>query len=611
MASEQSIEIFSTCPPSTGVAGGLYLARVADVARWSEACGCRGILVYSDNSLVDPWLLSHIRAHQHRIHTNDRGCSGMTERLQDWVTRAAESDPDARAVIGRDECLTYGELETLSNQLSRVIKDAGCVRGDRVCLLMPKSPAAIAAILGIYKADCMFVPLDPSGPATRLARIVTSCGSRYILAGGAVVRVLEELVADPVLDGPPAVGWLAADPPTGGFTARFDLDDVRKYPSDAVDCRNTRSDAAHILFTSGSSGNPKGVVITHANVIRFVEWARRYFDLRSSDRISSHSPLHFDLSTFDVFGAFAAGGELHLVPPELNLVPQKLAEFIRSSALTQWFSVPAILNYLSKFDVVRPNDFPALKRLIWCGEVFPTPALVYWMTRLPHVAFTNLYGPTEATIASSYYTVPECPPDPSAEVPIGTECDGEELLVLNDRLEPVPNGEIGDLYIRGVGLSPGYWRDPERTAAAFLQNPRALDPIDRLYKTGDLARIGRDDGLIYFLGRADSQIKSRGYRIELGEIEAALNAIGRLQEAAVVGIPSGGFEGALIACAYALLPGRDVSPADLRKALSALLPTYMIPSRWLASASLPQNANGKIDRRALRERFQAHEAATA
>ncbi|PYM49715.1 MAG: D-alanine--poly(phosphoribitol) ligase, partial [Candidatus Rokuibacteriota bacterium] len=129
--------------------------------------------------------------------------------------------------------------------------------------------------------------------------------------------------------------------------------------------------------------------------------------------------------------------------------------------------------------------------------------------------------------------------------------------------------------------------------------------------TGDLARIGRDDGLIYFLGRADSQIKSRGYRIELGEIEAALNAIDGLQEAAVVGIPSGGFEGTLIACAYALLPGRDVSPADLRKALSALLPTYMIPARWLLSASLPKNANGKIDRRALRERFQAHEAATA
>jgi acyl-coenzyme A synthetase/AMP-(fatty) acid ligase len=252
-----------------------------------------------------------------------------------------------------------------------------------------------------------------------------------------------------------------------------------------------------------------------------------------------------------------------------------------------------------------------MKRLLWCGEVFPTSALIYWMTRLPHVSFTNLYGPTEATIASSYYTVPECPADPSADIPIGTECDGEELLVLNERLEPVPPGEVGELYIRGVGLSPGYWRDPERTAAAFLPRPGAVDPADRLYKTGDLARIGKDDGLVYFLGRADSQIKSRGYRIELGEIEAALNAIDGLQEAAVLGIPTGGFEGTVIACAYAPLPGRDVSPASLRKALGALLPTYMIPSRWLVAGSLPKNANGKIDRRALREKFRAHEADTA
>ena len=536
----------------------------------------------------------------------------MTELLQDWVTLQAETRPDAFAVVLREDRLTYGQLEARSNQLAGLLRDTGCKKGDRVCLLMPKSPTALVGLLGIYKADCIFVPLDLSNPAARLTRILESCESRCILAAGPVVHLLDELFSDAALRVSLSVGWLGADRPVAkSFVEHFAMEDVRGYPSTPLEYRNTRHDPAHILFTSGSTGHPKGVVVSHSSVIHFVEWARQYFHMDASDRTSGHSPLHFDLSTFDIFGTFAAGAELHLVPPDLNLLPHKLADFMRASELTQWFSVPSILNYLAKFDVVKPHDFPTLKRLLWCGEVFPTPALSYWMTRLPHVSFTNLYGPTEATIASSYYTVPECPPDPSAEVPIGTECDGEELLVLNDRLEPVPNGEIGDLYIRGVGLSAGYWRDPERTASAFLQNPRALDPIDRLYKTGDLARIGRDDGLIYFLGRADSQIKSRGYRIELGEIEAALNAIDGLQEAAVVGIPSGGFEGTLIACAYALLPGRDVSPADLRKALSALLPTYMIPARWLLSASLPKNANGKIDRRALRERFQAHEAATA
>jgi len=533
----------------------------------------------------------------------------MTELLQDWVTLQAETRPDEPAVIAPEERLTYAQLEAQSNQLARLLKDAGCKKGDRVCLLMPKSVMALIGILGIYKADCIFVPLDPSCPAARLTKILESCDSRCILAAGPVVRLLDELFDEAVLRVSLPVGWLGVDRPAARlFVESFSLDDVRRYPNARLEYGNTRHDPAHILFTSGSTGSPKGVVITHSNVIHFVEWASRYFGMSCSDRISGHSPLHFDLSTFDIFGTFAAGAQLHLVPPDLNLLPNKLADFIRESELTQWFSVPSILTYLAKFDVVKPHDFPAMKRLLWCGEVFPTPALIYWMTRLPHVTFTNLYGPTEATIASSYYTVPERPGDPSAEIPIGTACDGEELLVLNDRLEPVSPGETGDLYIRGVGLSPGYWRDPERTAAAFMPRRNAVDSTDRLYKTGDLAKIGREDSLVYFLGRADSQIKSRGYRIELGEIEAALNAIDGLQEAAVLGIPTKGFEGTLIGCAYSTSPGRDIAPANLRKALSDLLPGYMLPSRWMVLPSLPKNANWKIDRRALRERFQANEA---
>jgi len=248
-----------------------------------------------------------------------------------------------------------------------------------------------------------------------------------------------------------------------------------------------------------------------------------------------------------------------------------------------------------------------LKRLLWCGEVFPTPALRHWMRRLPHVKFTNLYGPTEATIASSYYTVPALPPHDDSPIPIGTPCVGEELLVLDDDLRPAPPGEVGDLFIGGVGLSPGYWRDEQKTNEVFIPRPGAspgsTDANDRIYKTGDLAKVGAD-GLVYFLGRADSQIKSRGYRIELGEIETALNALGLLRECAIVAVNAGGFEGATICCAYAPLPGADSDPATLRQALGKSLPSYMLPSRWMNFERLPQNANGKIDRRALRDQFQ-------
>jgi amino acid adenylation domain-containing protein len=361
---------------------------------------------------------------------------------------------------------------------------------------------------------------------------------------------------------------------------------------------------AHILFTSGSTGTPKGVVITHANVVSFIEWAVPHFGIRPADRVSGHPPLHFDLSTFDIYGAFAAGAELHLVPPELGVDPHRLAALIRDAELTQWFSVPSVLTYMAKFDAVSHNDFPTLVRLMWCGEVLPTPILVHWMTRLPHVRFTNLYGPTEATIASSHHTVRECPTDPAQPIPIGVACANEELLVLDDERRAVPQGEIGEIFIAGAGLSPGYWRDEEKTRVAFLPDPRPGHEGGRIYRTGDLGRVD-DDGRIEFLGRVDSQIKSRGYRIELGEIEAALSAIVEVRECAVVGVDTGEFGGTEICSAYASVAGRTVERAYLRGELSKVLPSYMLPTHWRRFDRLPKNVNGKIDRRAIRELFQA------
>lgn len=529
----------------------------------------------------------------------------MIERLQTWAAMQAERRPESTAIVYKDDSWTYGQLEKVSNQLARMLVERGCRRGDRVCLLLPKSPAAVVGILGILKADCIYVPLDPACPAARLARIVESCGCRWILAGGGARPVLEELTVRYGLGSSLAVGWLEEQPPLeapqngAGSFSFADLGERSGWP---LDSHNTSSDPAYIMFTSGSTGAPKGVVITHSNVIHFVEWAVTYFGIREGERLSCHSPLHFDLSVFDIFGAFRAGAELHLVPANCKVLPNKLAGFIRDSELTQWFSVPSALTYMAKFDVVGENDFPRLKRLLWCGEVLPVPVLTYWMQRLPHVTFTNLYGPTEATIASAYYTVPACPDDPRASVPIGRACAGEELLVLDENLRPCAPGERGQLYLGGVGLSPGYYQDPEKTRGVFVQNPFRSDPSCRLYKTGDLAKVG-EDGLVYFLGRGDTQIKSRGHRIELGDVTAALNALDGLQESAVVAIPTSGFEGAIICCAYVTAPHRFVSPAALRSELSKMLPGYMLPSRWMAMQALPKNANGKIDTRLVKEQF--------
>src|SRR5215470_670055 len=366
----------------------------------------------------------------------------MAELLQQLVTRQAERRPDAVALVMNGARINYAALEEASNQLARQLRAAGCVRGDRVCFLTPKSPAAIISELGILKADCIYAPLDPSSPAPRLAKIVAACKPRCVLiAGGAGswAQLLRDTLAEANLSAAPIIGSLGPEtPPTPDLKISFSLNDLNCFSSAPLDYRGHGADTAHILFTSGSTGSPKGVQITHNNALRFIEWATRYFGANAEDHISCQPPLHFDLSTFDIYATLGAGAQLHLVPAELNLLPNKIADFIRRHELTQWFSAPSLLNYMARQDVVAQGDFPTLTRLLWCGEVFPTPALRYWMKRLPHVSFTNLYGPTEATIASSYYTVPALPPRDDTPMPIGSPCDGEELLGLNDSLQPAP-----------------------------------------------------------------------------------------------------------------------------------------------------------------------------
>jgi amino acid adenylation domain-containing protein len=521
--------------------------------------------------------------------------------LPDIIRSQAERRPSAIAVVHQQQRLTYEELESDSNRLARLLQATGCHPGNRVGLLMPKSPAALIGMLGSLKAGCIYVPMDAANPPARLAAILSSCEPCCILAADPAATALTRLAAEDRIPDSIRLGWMGSPTlPEAPFDVAFRWEDTGSLSAEPLASQGVPEDVAHILFTSGSTGAPKGVMITHSNILSFLRWAIPYFGTGPSDRISGHPPLHFDLSTFDVYGTFLAGAQLHLVPPEITLLPHKLAEFIRCSELTQWFSVPSVLSYMKQFDVVRPNDFSSLRRLLWCGESIPTPTLIYWMTRLRSVTFTNLYGPTETTIASSYYSVPACPPHERAEIPIGRPCSGEEILLLDASLQPVAAGETGELYIRGTGLSPGYWQDAVKTAAVFLEDPQH----GRLYKTGDLGRIGQD-GLLYLLGRADTQIKSRGYRIELGEIEAALYALGLLRECSVVSVPVKSFEGTVICCAYVPAVDREVTPLDMRERLTKLLPPYMVPSQWMALPYLPLNGNGKVDRPLIKARFAA------
>jgi amino acid adenylation domain-containing protein len=526
----------------------------------------------------------------------------MRTLLQHQVSERAQSLPETTALVWKDVRMTYGELEETSNRLASLLVDAGCEPGERVGLLMPKRPMAIVGMLGALKAGAIYVPLDPSDPGQRLARTLAAADCRWVLAAGRGGWALQEALSHAQLARAPLVGWLdeeRASAPAPG--AVFELADLAAF-APRQPAISKPSEVAHILFTSGSTGTPKGVMVTHAGIGQFLRWANSYFGISGQDRISQHAPLRFDISTFDIFGALWAGAEVHLVPPELNLLPHKLAALIRDARLTQWFSVPAVLNLLAKFDAVREHDFPELRRMLFAGEVLPTPTLIYLMQRLPHVRFTNLYGPTETTISSSFHTIETIPGERDA-IPIGIACDGEELRVLDEQLQPVPDGQTGDLYIGGAGLSPGYWRDPDKTRKAFIADPTDPGGSSRIYRTGDRARR-EPDGLHYYCGRADTQVKSRGYRIELGEIEAALHTLPELLESAVVAVPSTGFEGTTVCCAYVPAPGAEPGLEQLRTGLAQRVPGFMLPASWQRYDRLPRNPNGKVDRPLLAEAFR-------
>jgi non-ribosomal peptide synthetase component F len=344
-------------------------------------------------------------------------------------------------------------------------------------------------------------------------------------------------------------------------------------------------------------GTPLGspvVPITHGNVRAFIDWAVGYFELGPEDRLSGHTALTFDLSTFDIYASLAAGAELHQLSGRSLLNPHEVPSFIEERELTMWFSVPSQLSYVARFDTLSGRELETLRHVAWCGDVLAPPSLSYWRERVPHAAFTNLYGPTETTVASSYYRVPD-DHDPSADIPIGVACPGEEILLLDDHLQPVPDGDVGDIHIAGIGLSPGYWRDPARTREVFLDRPAGAGGTQRIYRTGDRGRRG-PDGAVTFLGRADYQIKTSGYRVEPAEVENAVLRLSEVKACAVVPVTDAGFNGSSVGCAYVPANGAPLKAGQAKKRLGESLPSYMIPSRWLMLDDLPINDRGKIDR---------------
>lgn len=515
----------------------------------------------------------------------------MVRLLQEYLTENAHRFPDELMVRDGDATITIGEMERFTNAFSRHLKARGVRRQDPVAFLMRKSIASFQALISILKADAIYVPLNDAAPDERNRYSVTHSRCTTIICTTAsydqTVRMLAGYNAT-------VINIDEFDPPAAATTPPV--------------YENAPDDLAYILYTSGSTGVPKGVMISHANVIDYAEWTVPFFGITESDRLSSHPGLHFDLSTFDVCTALKSGASLHVVPKTDSMFPIKVVEFVEKHELTLWNSVPSLLSFIGKSGVLKPDRMPTLRTLTFNGEVMPTQTVIEWMTAYPHLRVVNQYGPTETTCASLYYEIADIPSDPTQPIPIGSPIPNTYAFAMTEAGTRAGVGEVGELYIGGAGNGRGYLYDEEKTRRSFIPNPLTSDATDTVYATGDLVRL-REDGHYDFLGRKDHQVKYMGYRIELGEIESTLNSFDYIASSAALGIQTQDVGGTKIV-AYVVwkqAPGkRDTSPSvgGIKEDLGAKLPDYMIPKEILILDRLPLNANGKIDRIALTQRYE-------
>lgn len=510
----------------------------------------------------------------------------MAYLLHQLMQRSAGRDPLREAVRCAGRTLNYGELDAASNAVARALIAAGVDRGDRVAVYMTKRVEAIASIYGVLKAGAAYVPLDPKAPVSRVALVANDCAIAAMLTTpDLAAKVVPEIVTPPkllVLVGEEEVVHLGCD------ATRY-VDVVADPGATDPEVPVIDSDLAYILYTSGSTGIPKGVMLTHRNALTFVQWCAETIGVSPDDHLANHAPLHFDLSVFDIYLAAFGGSTVVLIPEREAFFGASLADLIEQERITVWYSVPSALRLLTK--AAKPGSLASLRTVVFAGEVYPTPALRELRERIPHADLWNLYGPTETNVCT-YYKVEQLPPDDQT-IPIGRACSNTEVFAVAPDGRAAAVGQEGELYVRGATVMKGYWGQPDRSAEVLVPDPLSYHP-DLVYRTGDLVKL-QPDGHFHFLGRRDHQVKSRGYRIELGDVESALSTHPDLDESAVVSVPHDEWGSAIVAWVTPR-DGVEVTELDVRRHVAGRLPSYMVPASIRIVEQLPKTSTGKIDR---------------
>lgn len=501
----------------------------------------------------------------------------MQVNVLEYFLETEKRHPLRTAVVSGGAGWTFQELGLRARVIARRIAASTPCRNTPIAVYLPKSKEAIASFLGIVFSGNCYAPLDIKMPAARLETTLRNLQPALLLTSEELKARLVESGVEP--------GRLLT------------LDEISNEggPEPEAWRETIDTDPLYILHTSGSTGQPKGVVIAHRSVIDYIDWARECFGIDEHAVIGNQAPLIFDNSTLDIYLCLACGASLHFIPEELFLFPVRLLEYLAKHAVNFVFWVPSALVNVAKAQILDRVPELHLQKILFAGEVMPAKHLNVWRERFPDAVFANLYGPTEITVDCTYYVVEGHLSDDDP-VPIGRACRNSSILILNDDNRKCEAGEQGELCVRGSSLALGYWNQPSQTAAAFVQNPLNTHYPELIYRTGDLV-YQNQAGDIIFVGRKDSQIKHMGYRIELGDVENSALQVAGVQNACVL---------------YHLLRkeivliyegAADLDASGVRNELSRRLPKYMWPRVVHRVDELPRNPSGKIDRKQLSSQY--------
>ena len=503
----------------------------------------------------------------------------MHHNILNDLNRTAREKPDKLAFSDGVTGLTFRELHRASRGVGTFLHRRGIYRRP-VVIFMEKSPQEVAAFFGTVAGGCFYVPIVAEMPAGRIQMILDNVKSPLVICDAHTLETARGFR----LDGAEAILY--------GEIAGTEPDD--QALSEIYD-RAVDTDPIYIVFTSGSTGIPKGVAACHRSVLDYVEQLSETLGFNEDTVFGSQTPLYFDACLKEVYSTIRYGAATYLIPRNLFSVPVALVEYLNEHQINTICWVVSALTMISAFgtfDVVKPKY---LKTVAFGSEVFPAKQLALWRNALPDASFTNLYGPTEGTGMCCYYHVDRVFQE-GEPIPIGRPFPNREILLLTEDNRLAGEGEEGEICIRGTSLTLGYYNDPERTAAAFIQNPLQSAFPELIYKTGDIGKYNAA-GELLFVSRRDYQIKHMGHRVELGEIEVNVSALPGVQMAA---------------CIYDETRGKIVlyyvgglTEAELTSSLKQKLPRYMLPNRLIRLERLPQTANGKIDRAGLKSRYLA------